>query len=291
MTPAASAEHVRGAWFSAMSVTALVALGMVFELAGGRRLPGIPDWPAILSIGVSTTLLIVLVLLRRRADIRIASWFVVLNSLAMGFALFMRDPYYAQFGNWMPFQANKLACVVMALLAPELWAAFVAIALHVASASLVLLTVGPALRETIVFEPVGTLAFGFVGGGLALYRRRRLMLEREVATAHAEALAKERLARTMLALRDLSNTPIQTIELCAEILRLQGSSAEPVIVARLQRAVARLHEMSELLRQYHRGMTWLDEDTSINAVEALESSLLPAKDRSAAVPVTSRSDR
>lgn len=270
-------DPVRGAWLSAMSATALVGLGMVFELAGGRSLPGIPDWPAILSIGVSATLFVLLFVGRRRASMRVASSFFVLNSLAMGFALFVRDPYYAQFGNWMPFQANKLACVVVALLAPQLWAAFAAIAIHVTSATLVLVTVGPELRETIVFEPVGTFAYGFVAVGLALYRQRRLALEREVATARAEIVGKERLARTILALRELANTPIQTIELCTEILRVRGPSADPEVLARLQRAVQRLRELSELLARYQSGVTWDVADTSIDALAELEGSVAPPR--------------
>jgi hypothetical protein len=258
------------AWFGAMTATALGAAGMPIEIFGGRNVPGIPLWPAIASMVVSTALFVILFVRRHRPNAQLAAVFFVVNAAALGFAFFMRDPHYAELSNWMPFQASKLACIVAALLAPRLWAAFAGIGIHALGSILVLWTVAPSVRQHIVFEPMGIIGFALVGGVLAFHRLRRLALEREVAIARAEKLGAERLARTLVAVRDLANTPIQTIEMCHEILRVGGSEAHPEASARLQRAIERLRKLSLLLARYEDGMTFRAEDTSIEATALLE---------------------
>jgi hypothetical protein len=263
----------RIAWFSAMLATAIGIVGMLLELAGGRHVLGMPDWPAFVSLAVSASVFGALVAQRSRKNIRFASVAFVVNAAAISFALLVRDPYYAQAGDWLPFQANKLGCVLAALLAPQLWSALVGVGLHTASAGLVLASVDVELHQQIVFEPMGTVTFALVGVVLTLYRQRRLALERHVATVHAETVAAQQLARISLAVRDLANTPIQTLELCSAILQQRFPGAANILALQ-DRALARLTELGALLQRYEANLTWDHDATSLDAVAELERAAL-----------------
>ena len=269
---AAHDQGVRAARLGAMTAAGLVVLGLPFELVAGRNLPGIPDWPVFLTMGVSAAAFIALAVFRGQRTRWFPSVVLVVNSAALAFALYVRDPYWALVGNWMPFSVNKLACVAVALLATEVWAALIAIAFHATSVALVLVAVGPEVRATIPQEPTGIMAFALISVALVFYRRRQLRLELRFATTRAELLGTERLARTILAIRDLANTPIQTIELCCELLRIR-STLEADVVARMQRALARLCDLSELLRKYEGAVPWRKEDGSIDSIEQLQQSV------------------
>ncbi|MGZ3449933.1 MAG: hypothetical protein ACXVEF_10075 [Polyangiales bacterium] len=257
------------AWSSAMIATALATFGMAFEGVIGRAVPGIALWTAVVPGLASASLFVVLWLLRSKPNRRLAAIVFVVNAACLSFAMFMRDPLYARVPHWVPFQEAKLACIAAALLAPGIWSAFAGIGVHLASTLLVVATLDPRVRATIAFEPTGSIAFAIVGGVIAFHRQRRLALERDVTAAYADVRAADRLARTILAVRDLANTPIQTIELCSELLRLQGTQAPPSVYDRLARATERLRALSRLLLEYEEAMDWQSADTALDAEAVL----------------------
>jgi hypothetical protein len=78
----------------------------------------------------------------------------------------------------------------------------------------------------------------------------------------------EELARMSLAVRDLANTPLQTLELTLELLR--RSDADPTIVERLSRSLQRLRRLNELLASYEQDVVWTARQESFDAVRVLE---------------------
>jgi len=244
----------------------LNAGGMVIQHFIERKVGGIPWWPGLTSALVGLAVLAVLLATRRRPRPGLGTAAFLINAAAVVFALVMTHPYYAAAPRpWRPFEANKLGALTAALLAPSRWAGILAIAGYVGSAVIQYgLYPGNAHERLSVTEPWATVAYGAFSCGLLAYRLRSLALARTVARSRAEAAVLQRLARASLTLRDLANTPLQTLELSVALLRRKGEELTPV-VARMERALERLHALGRALSQYEtpppRGTSLLPVDS------------------------------
>jgi hypothetical protein len=94
-------------------------------------------------------------------------------------------------------------------------------------------------------EPWMTLVYAGVAATLLGLRGLRIKVIRELARARAEADALARVARLFLAVRDQTNTPLQTLTFATALLarRLPESVA---LLARMNNAIARLRELSSV---------------------------------------------
>jgi hypothetical protein len=135
------------------------------------------------------------------------------------------------------------------LLAPQLGVGLAAIAGFAAVAIAKFFSFDPEIQAGLpVGEPWVILIYALFGGVLLAYRVRSLVLEREMARLLAERAAAEQLARALLRLRDYANTPIQTIAFATELIH--KSQPELPVLARLDRAVESLKELSQALTRY-----------------------------------------
>jgi hypothetical protein len=235
--------------YTETAIAALVNLtGLPLELLIGRDIPGIPNWPAYLSMAVGFAVLSVLFLTRKRQSWELAVALFLINGLAVVTALFLRDPYYAATGAaWVPFQASKLGCLIAALLAPGFWAGGVMIGLHAGSSVLAYALFPEALKGGLALgEPVATIAFGLAGLLTLVSRFRRIQIEERLVRTQALALETERFARTVLWMRDMMNTPLQVIEFSVALLREDAGHADAI--KGLNNAVKRLNELNLILK-------------------------------------------
>ena len=76
-----------------------------------------------------------------------------------------------------------------------------------------------------------------------------------------ESIATQRLARTFLALRDFTNTPLQTIELAAKIVRKRCPEMTPTL-DRIDRSIDRLYRLNHAFSVYESQIEWTDKDVS-----------------------------
>jgi hypothetical protein len=150
---------------------------------------------------------------------------------------------------WVPFQPHKLGAMAVALLAPtRVWSGAVSIALFVGSAALHWSLFTPAQRARAPDEPWAILAFGTFAAGIYAYRVYTQRKEQHMAEALGEARISERLPRIVLALQDLANTPLQTLELTSALLAHRGAS--PALIERMQRSLARLRDLNRLMAHH-----------------------------------------
>ena len=95
----------------------------------------------------------------------------------------------------------------------------VAILLFVGSALLHHVMLADALRARMsAGEPFGIIAYGVFALVVLGFKQRAYALRGELEHERSEKLALERVARVSLALRDLANTPVQTLELVRQRL-------------------------------------------------------------------------
>jgi hypothetical protein len=244
---------------------------MPLDLQIARSIPGVPLWPGVTATAIAAALLGVLLARRKRATLNLCSVVFLLNVLTVLFALRFTNTAYAESGRpWVPFQANKLGMVTVALLAPELWVGIASIVGYIGSALVQMLTFSEAARARFALgEPWATIVIGVFSAVLLGYRIRHIALERNLARANAEVVTTQKFARVLLAVRDLSNTPLQTITLAAETARSRHADLEPVM-ALVDRSLEKLRHLDTRLREHEAELEWTSDEEAFDPLKALE---------------------
>jgi hypothetical protein len=203
------------------------------------------------SIGVSVALLVLLIAARHARWLAgLSSVVFVANNATIVMALWHDATMGAAAATpWVPFQPHKLGALAVALLAPpRIWSGALSIALFVGSAVVQWMMMGPGAKARAPAEPWAILAFGTFAAGIYAYRIYTWSKEQRMADALAEARISDRLSRIVLALQDLANTPLQTLELTSALLARDG--AAPPLIERMQRALARLRDLNRIMAHY-----------------------------------------
>jgi hypothetical protein len=257
----------RHAWRAAFAAAALNATGMGADFLLARSIPTMPAYPYVASILVGIALMLVLLIRRHEATVRLGSVAFMVNTIALLVALWITSGHWSTTGpTWTPFQANKLGALAVAMLAPQLGVGLASIAGFTAIALGKCYFLDPAIqREFPVGEPWLILIYALFAGVLLVFRVRGLAIEREMLRVQAEAAANEQLARTFLRLSDYANTPIQTIALATALLRTKRPDELQPTLDRLARAVERLKDLSDALTRYQNVHRWSPGEESIDA--------------------------
>jgi len=174
------------------------------------------------------------------------------------------DARAAHSAYWVPYEPNKLSALTLAIIAPPGWRiGMVAILLFIGSALLHHLMLAEALRARMsAGEPFGVIAYGVFALVILGFKQRGYTLRDELEQARAEKVALERVARLSMALRDLANTPVQTLEL----VRQRLLSVDPQLriqTERMGRALERLRRLNDILAPYQSAVVWDGELTSV----------------------------
>jgi hypothetical protein len=238
---------------------------MPLDIALSADVPGMPWWPPLSSSAVGLSLVIVLIARRRQPNIRLATTVFLVNVAVILAALWITSGAYAAApGKWIPFQANKVGALAAAVLAPGLVSGLIAIAGFVGMVVLRYLTLPiDQQRHLPIAEPWAILIYAVFAVAILGYRVHSVSLSRRMFRMRTESIATQRLARTFLALRDLTNTPLQTIELAALIVRRRCPDLGPVL-DRVDRSIDRLSRLNHALSVYESQLEWTDEDVSPN---------------------------
>jgi hypothetical protein len=240
----------RSIWRASVAATALNAIGTPLDLVVGHGINGLPYWPPLASSAIGAVLCAALLWKRRTRPRWLSSGAFLFNIAVIVFALRMTDAAYSTVPAWVPYQAHKLGALTVALLAPEGWVGVLSILAVCGEAIIHYLTLPASIQVHVFGEPGSTVAYGIFALALLAVQVRRQSSERLLAETQAETLSMERLAKTALAIRDLANTPLQTIELSLALLRRLAQDA-PSDWARhldqIDRAFERLRDLNRIL--------------------------------------------
>src|SRR5262249_1437627 len=242
--------EARAACRAAVTAALLNLVGVSMSLVAWRKLPGVLiHWLQALSLVASAMVLVALVVRRKRPTVTLGSIAFLINSAPIAPMLWVAQAGWAALGGlFVPFQPHKLGALTVALLAPpRLWVGGLGITMFVGGSLLQLGTMPAVLKANMVRgEPFATLAYGAFAVGLLIHRVRRAQLERAMMEAQVEAAARERFTRKLLVIRDLANTPIQTLELTSALLRSQHPTTAN-LADRMDNALARRRARTRLL--------------------------------------------
>lgn len=250
--------------------SALAALGLTFDLATAP-VPG--AHPVELgAVGLAAGIFILLSRCRDRPSLAVGTAAFLIVNLALFVALWLGAQRVAESGiPWVPFRQHHLGALTVAALAPpRLWVGLVTIAGFTVLPILQFSLFSPEIRQRMPYgDPWATLAFGGFASALLVFRLRSNRIETDVARMHAKMAALERFARTMLAVRDLMNTPLQTLQLNAELLREDRPNTK-VIADRIERSVARMQEIEHVAGEYERDVAWPADAESFDPMTVLK---------------------
>lgn len=168
---------------------------------------------------------------------------------------------------WMPMTGHRLVMLAIGVLAPTgLGLGGGLIAAFALEAAVLWFALGlgshPGVRSP--WEPWVTLIYGCVALAMLAYRVRSHSMELKLREVRAEAEALERLARLFLAVRDATNTPLQTLELSIALLRQRTPESEPTLAA-MERAVHRVRSLTQRLGSVDPLLVWREGDESFDA--------------------------
>jgi hypothetical protein len=228
-----------------------------------RSVPGMPVWPALMSSATGIALAVVLLLGRRRPTIRLSTTIFLLNNAVIMVALWITSGAYAAApGRWIPFQANKIGALAAAVLSPDLVSGVVVIGGYVGMAVLRTFTLPAALQQRLpIGEPWVIFIYALFALAMLGYRVHSVALSRRMLAVRTESIATQRLARTFLSLRDFTNTPLQTIELAAKVVRKRCPDMTPTL-DRIDRSIDRLYRLNHAFSVYESQIEWTDKDLS-----------------------------
>ena len=233
-----------------------------------RSATWLPVW-SMAQFAISGGVVLVVALLWRRAPRPVYLGLFSLNAasaLTTSLAGTAAFAFVGQVGEL--YQSLKAGLLIIAVLSPSLRLGAALIGVFAVAPIIQAQLWEPTIRDAVpTWEPWFVPIFGAIALVLLLYRRRGMTLQRELAETRAERLAIERLAGVTLAVRDLANTPLQTLTTGVGLLRHNVPDSERVL-ASMERALSRLEKLRLALAPFER--EWQPADESFDALARME---------------------
>ncbi len=265
-----SEEARKEAWRSAAWSSAIdVIVGGLGLIAIGISSP-MPIWFIAQFVAVGAVVMAVLVVWRqapRAACLGLLS----LNFASALLAVWAGADAQSRLGDVSePYRALVVSMLVIAILAPSVALGAVWITAF-ALLPIVQTWTWPAetVRRLPTGEPWLTTAFGVAAIGILLYSRRSVRLERELSAVEGERLAAQRLASMALSVRDLANTPLQTLTSGLSLLRM-GQAPSAVVLDPMERALTKLGMLRRALGRFEQHLEWHPQDESSDPLSSIE---------------------
>jgi hypothetical protein len=262
LAPPHESQQSQYRWRGTLVACGLNAAGMPLDIILARNdVPGMPVWPSLLSCAAGVLLAIIMVARRRHPTARLSATVFLINTLVILAALWITSGAYAAAPDaWIPFQANKMGALAAGVLAPDLATGVISIGGFVGMVVLRYAALPSALQQRLpIAEPWTIFIYAVFALAMLGYRVHSVALARRMLRIRTESIATQRLARTFLAMRDFTNTPLQTLELSAHILRARCPELEPVL-DRVDRSIDRLYRLNRALAVYESRIEWTDDD-------------------------------
>lgn len=260
----------RRAWLNTVMTSVVNALGMTVGIAIDSTVPTMPLWPSLTCVAIGCLSLVFLWLVRKKPSVHAMAVLYLVNSLAIVHAFYVSNTHFSEFGaRWVPFQGDKLGVFVAAMVAPTLASGLASILAYTAVSIVQFEMFRPEIKAQIAAgEPWAMIAFGVASSILLISRFARVKLERRVAVAESRKEALERSAAKFQSIKDLMNTPLQTLEFTTSILAARQTH-DVQVLAQIDRAVVALKEINEMLSRFE-AESARDSSTPLLAFDARE---------------------
>jgi hypothetical protein len=256
-----------------------LATGIVAVAAFRYRAPVLMSNNAVLFL-VSAVGIAVLSLRKKRKSLALANFlWLALVATSLFIMWNNHDFYVLSERKFNVFAGVKFIAILVCLFAPPTrWVGFTSLAVAGLVTLIRYYTWPIGVREALsIQEPWMTAIFIAAAYALYFHRLKSLQLQREAALFQAKAEILQRFAHLLINAQHLVNTPLQTIQNTAKILRVKHpETAETLQV--LDRSLIRVREIVELFSQFDSYVSWKElempdtiEEFRKQAKELLES--------------------
>lgn len=231
-------------------------------------------WVPTLLLGGSLSLLFIFY---RNFPLTIGNALFLLATATLMFSISYQTYIVAALGRWSPiaFFGYKLLALAVALVAPaSAWSAYLIISFCALNPTIQTLVASPVIRANYsIAEPWVSVIYAVVALFVLRHRYRTIELERRVGALEAERRAVDHMARIFLGMRDLTNSPLQAIELTTALLK-EGQLTAAEAVSHLEKSMDRLEGFSRILTLYEKNMDWSKGDLSFDATSLIQQQII-----------------
>jgi hypothetical protein len=255
--------ETRVTWRSAVILSVLAALAATVSIG---NLPSTPLLVArLVSIGWSLASLAVLVLARRHLGLRGAKVMFGLTSIPLLPTLWFLAVEPPGDLPYEVFTRASFVVIIYAFATPPSATISLLVIAALAIESVLLFEIVPSRAHG--FAPWTSLLFAAASAGIALYRAYRQRQEVLLIVELEQAAAMRRLGRAYLAMCDLANTPLQNLQIAVSMVEERYPDAG-ALTSSMQRSVARLHDLNEVLATESSKIRW-GKETNFDPFAAL----------------------
>jgi hypothetical protein len=265
-------------WRSAITVNALIAVVAAFGPSSGiLNLPGVGRAFVISRIATIVVALgSIAVLIPQRNDprpSRVLTLFALPAIPVLVMNWFLAGERAAQGLPMELFVREAIASGIYAVAAPpSAIVSLVPIAAFSVESLLVYWTArGSEPGQLPSWQPWTSVLYGICMAMLAVYRARRQQQDVATTVKLEQAAALQRLMQSHLAVRDLVNTPLQTLRVSVHLLGLRYPAAKEV-TGPMERAVERLNELNHHLADETSGAEWPSGTEGFDPIAVLRAS-------------------
>jgi hypothetical protein len=185
---------------------------------------------------------------------RVGAVVFLANMVPVGALVWMMNVALVQgHAIWDPYRPYELSAITVALLAPQdLRAGLASVAWLITLALIQNRVLMEDYRTAIPEQAVwGVVGFGSFSVVLLFFRSRQRSMEAEKQRMAEEARTLRRINEILMAVRDLTNTPLQALTLDCEVL-LQHPELQGRVGERMARSIAKLRELDLTIEEFLR---------------------------------------
>ncbi len=216
------------------------------------------DWIRVAHMGIALGVLVFVIKRRKRiTDVLTGSCFIIVV-----LPFFVTSTLYHFEGlrllNVVPFLGQKLFFLALSVLVVGPYWINVGLMLGFAVQSVIFWVIASGAERAMFLaaaEPWATILYASVAGCLLAFRRDHLETIDRLTQLNARSEVLEQMARIFLSVRDLANTPLQSLEISIGLLEQKHPSAED-LTKRIEAAVRKLGALNTIFRYYEGTVTW-----------------------------------
>ena len=265
---------------SALSFTVISIIGAVLTIFCWHYIGGVTLWQWFGALAVASFCSLIALLGRRLPAAASAALFLICAATLLIASAISNDQLVRQREPFVAFNGYKIAAVIIAVMAPiPVWVGYLLISVCAVAPVVQFFSLPADLRQVFpAEEPVQVVIFAVLAFFIFRHRIHARELERTLLRLKADQRAKDDLAAIFVGLRDLTNTPLQSIELTATLLASKDLQQEDA-ARHLEVSLVKLRELTIVLSRFEKEIDSSKTASSFNAVAMLQAKIAELEGR------------
>ncbi len=232
-------------------------------------------WPWYLAIFMAVLCYFITVKIPNLKKNQAISIFMILCSVIFLASSITTECILAQKINADLFGGYKYISLLIALIAPSpLWLGYFLISCCLFVPPVQVLIFSPEISLYSSYrEPWVSMGYAVVAFFILKYRLESQKLQASLIESKANEKSLSDFADVAIALRDLSNTPLQSLGLLADLLENEQITYQQAAEL-LKSATYKLHEIIHIFNEQQKKMEWRDGQESLDSLEVLRQNFI-----------------